>query len=181
MLSSLRTLSVLAVFILAACATPSAVPQPPPLAGQLEEVKNYMFAYLSSERARLNADAKPLRLDPMLASAAQAHSESMAEKGAFDEGGADENVAIRQLAADPSFQGFVGENSAMQYFHPEYGIDAEAYARAFVDQWVSSDGHRANIEYTNFDRAGVGVAAKGNAIYAAGIFATDLGLPPPAE
>jgi uncharacterized protein YkwD len=174
-LSRFLSLAALA-FALAACTT--AGPQPPPIAEQLEAVKTYMLTYLSEERARLNAEAKPLRLDPMLAAAAQAHSEAMAEKNAFDDGGADGNVAIQQLAADPDFQGFVGENSAMQYFHPEFGIDPETYARAFVDQWVASPGHRANIEYANFDRAGIGVAAKGDTIYAAGVFATDLGLPP---
>jgi uncharacterized protein YkwD len=162
------------ILVLAACAAAPDVPQPPPLEEQLAELKTEMFAFIVAERSRLNASARPLRLDPLLVDAAQAHSEAMAERGAFDEGGVDGNVAIQHLAADAVFQGYVSESSAMQYFTPEFGIDPRSYARAIVTQWVESEDHRQNIEYGNFELAGVGAAARDGAIFVSGIFATAM-------
>ncbi len=165
-------------FALAACATPPDQPQPPDIDTLLVALKEHMYSYISEERDKLNAQALTLRRDPLLVAAAQTHSEAMAERGGFDQGGASENVAVQQLAADAAFQGFVGENVAMQYFYPEYGFDPEMFARGFVDQWLQSEGHRANIEYTNFVLTGIGVAANGNEVYAAGLFATEARIPP---
>lgn len=159
--------------MLAACITPPE-PPPPDIKALLFEMKEHMYLYISEERQKLNIDAMPLRRDPLLDAAAQAHSEAMAERKAFDEGGSDENIAIQRLAANPNFQGFVGENSAMQYFYPEQGFDPETLAQSLVDQWLQSEGHRANIEYANFALTGIGVAANGNEIYAAGLFATEM-------
>jgi uncharacterized protein YkwD len=161
-----------ALWMLAACTTPPE-PPPPDIKALLFEMKEHMYLYISEERQKLNTDAMPLRRDPLLGAATQAHSEAMAERKAFDEGGSDENIAIQRLAANPNFQGFVGENSAMQYFYPEHGFDPETFAQSLVDQWLQSEGHRANIEYTNFALTGIGVAANGNEIYAAGLFATE--------
>jgi len=144
-------------------------------------MKEHMYIYIAEERQKLNPDAMPLRRDPLLDAAAQAHSEAMAERRAFDQGGSDENVAIQRLAANAVFQGYVGENSAMQYFYPEYGFDPETFAHSLVDQWLQSDSHRANIEYTNFVLNGIGVAANGDEIYAAGLFATEVQSPPASD
>ena len=157
-----------------ACASVQGPPEAPPIEELLSELKEEMYLYLAAERVRLNPGAPALSRDPLLAEAAQMHSDAMAERGAFDEGPSDENVAIRHLAADASFQGFVAESSGMQYFHPQYGFDPSAYARAIIDQWVAIEEHRSNIEYTNFVRVGIGAAAKGNAIYAAQILATEI-------
>ncbi len=160
------------VLTLAACTTARA-PEPP-LPAQLEQLKAAMLVYLSEERTRLNDAAMSLRLDPILAAAAQTHSDAMAASDAFDEGGADQNAAVQQLAADPSFQGFVGESSAMQYFHPEYGIDPDVYARAFIDQWLEIEDHRENLVRADFERVGIGITANEDAIYASVVFARDL-------
>jgi uncharacterized protein YkwD len=162
----------LLLLVVCACATPPAAPPPPDIEALLGELKENMYVYIAEERTKLNAQAMPLRRDTLLDEAAQAHSEAMAERGGFDEGGANENIAVQRLAANATFQGFVGENSAMQYFFPQFGFDPEMIARSIVDQWLRSDGHRANIEYANFALTGIGVAAKGNEIYASGLFAT---------
>lgn len=160
--------------MLAACvAVPDLPPPPPDIDVLLAELKDQMYSYISEERQRLNPDARPLRPDPLLAAAAQAHSEAMAERGAFDDGGTGGNIAIQRLAADAAFQGYVAENSAMQFFYPTFGFDPEMFARAFVDQWLESESHRANIEYADFAITGIGVAANGNEIYASGLFATE--------
>jgi uncharacterized protein YkwD len=151
-------------------------PEPPPLGDLLAALKEEMYVYVAQERSRLNAQAMPLRRDPLLEEAAQTHSEAMAEAGAFDAEGSDDNVAIQRLAADAVFQGFVTESSGMQYFDPALGFDPAEYAKAIIDQWVSIDAHRTNIEYERFSRSGIGVAAKGNAIYVAQLLATDLDL-----
>ena len=172
---------IIALFTLAACAAVPDRPPPPDIDMLLAALKDHMYAYISEEREKLNPDAIPLRPDPLLAAAAQAHSEAMAERGSFDVGGAGDNIALQHLAADAAFQGFVGENSAMQFFYPAFGFDPEMFARGFVDQWLESDSHRANIEFTNFALTGIGVAANGNEIYAAGLFATELERPSEPE
>jgi uncharacterized protein YkwD len=157
--------------LLNACTT---APEPPPLGDLLAALKEEMYAYVAEERVRLNSEAPHLRRDALLEEAAQAHSEAMAERGAFDSGGSEDNVAIQHLAADAAFQGFVSESSGMQYFDPGLGFDPTVYAHAIVDQWVGIEEHRDNIEYANFSRSGIGVAAKGNAIYVAQILATEM-------
>jgi len=175
----MHRIAALALLItaLAACAVTPEPPAPPPVDELLADLKVEMYAYLAMERARLNEAAPPLQLDPLLEEAAQAHSDAMAERRAFDEGDSDTNVAIRHLAADPVFQGYVAESSGMRYFDPQYGFDPTAYAHAIIDQWIAIEEHRRNIEYTNFVRVGVGVAANGNEIYASQIMSTAI-IPP---
>lgn len=163
-----------AILMLAACAAAPELPPPPPdINVLLAELKDHLYTYISEERQKLNPDATPLRPDPLLAAAAQAHSEAMAERGAFDVSGSEGNIAIQHLAADAAFQGYVAENSAMQFFYPTFGFDPAMFARGFLDQWLESESHRANIEYADFAITGIGVAANGNEIYASGIFATE--------
>ena len=168
--------------MLAACAVAPELPPPPrDIEILLAELKDHLYAYISEERQKLNPAATPLRPSPLLEAAAQAHSDSMAVRGAFDSGGSGDNVAIQRLAADAAFQGYVAENSAMQFFYPTFGFDPEMFARAFVDQWLESESHRANIEYADFAMTGIGVAANGNEIYASGLFATETSSVSPAE
>ena len=176
-----RLLSILVALALAACAT---APSPthknlPPLQTQVSALKERLFVLVEAERHRLNESAKPLILDPELMRAAQTHSDDMAMKRSFDVGNPDGNLAINTLLADPKFRGFVGENSAAQYFTPDAGLDPETYARGFLDIWLKSPDHRMNLMYQGFDKTGIGIAVNGNAVYAAELFATDLGLPEP--
>src|SRR3954468_23173202 len=103
--------------VLAACASASRPPMPP-LQDQVSALKERLFVLVEAERQRLNGEAKPLILDPELMQAAQTHSEDMAKKGSFDAGNPDGNLAVNILLGDPKFRGFVGENSAAQYFTP---------------------------------------------------------------
>ena len=83
------------------------------------------------------------------------------------------------LLGDPKFRGFVGENSAAQYFTPGTRIDPDKFARGFLEIWLKSPDHKMNLTYPRFDKTGIGIAIGGNTIYAAELFATDLGLPEP--
>jgi uncharacterized protein YkwD len=138
-----------------------------------------LFVLVEAERQRLNSEAKPLILDPELMQAAQTHSEDMAKKRSFDSANPDGNLAVNILLRDPKFRGLVGENSAAQYFTPGTRIDADALARGFLDIWLKSPDHKMNLVYPRFDKTGIGIAIGGNTIYAAELFATDLGLPEP--
>lgn len=175
-----RFLGLAFALLLGACASapPAAIP-PPPLADQVSALKQRLLVLVEAERQRLNGDAKPLILDPELMRAAQTHSEDMAKKGSFDAGNPNGNLAVNILLSDPKFRGFVGENSAAQYFTPGMRIDPDAFARGFLDIWLKSPDHKMNLAYPRFDKTGIGIAIGGNAIYAAELFATDLGLPEP--
>jgi uncharacterized protein YkwD len=134
---------------------------------------------VEAERERLNDAAKPLALDPELMRAAQIHSDDMANKNSFDVNNPDGNVAINALLANPKFRGFVAENSAAQYFTPGMPIDPQSFAQGFLSIWENSPDHRLNLVFPGFDRTGIGIAVRGNKVYAAELFATDLGLPEP--
>lgn len=162
-------------------AAPRAVPAPapapvPPLAEQLHALESRILVHVEEARAKLDAGTKPLAVDPELTAAARAHSAAMAARKAFDAGSADTNVAIERLAASPDFQGYVGENSAMEYFTPGRAIDPDAYAKAFVAQWLASPAHKKTLGYRGYDSIGIGVAANGNEIYAAQLFAAHIGV-----
>jgi uncharacterized protein YkwD len=169
---------LLLALALAACATRPAAPGPVPVEVPIAALKERLFVLVEAERHRLNGEAKPLILDPELMQAAQTHSDDMALKHSFDSG-PDGNLAIATLLTDPKFRGFVGENSAAQYFTPGTRLDADAYARGFLKIWLDSPDHKMNLMYSAFDKTGIGIAVTGNMIYAAELFATDLNLPEP--
>jgi uncharacterized protein YkwD len=164
---------------LGACASQPVRQGPPPIAAQVAALKERLFVLVDAERHRLNSQAKALILDPELMQAAQTHSDDMATKRSFDVDNPKGNLAINTLLADPKFRGFVGENSAAQYFTPGVRIDPEFYAQGFLDIWLKSPDHKMNLIYAAFDKTGIGIAVSGNTIYAAELFATDLGLPEP--
>jgi len=167
----------LAVFLAACASTPASAPAP--AEDQVSALKERLFVLVEAERQHLNGEAKPLILDPELMRAAQTHSEDMAKKGSFDNGNPNGNLAVNILLDDPKFRGFVGENSAAQYFTPGTRIDPDKYARGFLEIWLKSPDHKMNLSYPRFDKTGIGIAIGGNTIYAAELFATDLGLPEP--
>jgi uncharacterized protein YkwD len=146
---------------------------------QLDAVKENLFVLIEAEREGLNNGAKPLMLDPELMRAAQVHADDMAMKHSFDTENPEGNVAVNTLLTNPKFQGFVGENSAAQYFTPGKPIDVQSFARGFLNIWENSPDHRSNMQFPGFDRTGIGITVSGNMVYAAELFATDLGLPEP--
>ena len=172
-------IAALTALTLWGCATKTPPRAQVPLQAQLDQVKERLFVLVEAERERLNRAAKPLILDGQLMQAAQIHSNDMAMKHSFDVDNVDGNPAVNALLMDPKFRGFVGENSAAQYFTPGTPIDVQSFAQGFLAIWVGSIDHRMNIEYPGFDRTGIGISASGNTVYAAQVFATDLGLPEP--
>jgi uncharacterized protein YkwD len=176
----MKRLAVL-IFVaaLGACASRPAVQGPASLAVPVAAIKERLFVLVEAERHRLNSEARPLILDPELMRAAQTHSDDMAMKRSFDAANPNGNLAVNILLADPKFRGFVGENSAAQYFTPGARFDPDAYAQGFLKIWLDSPDHKMNLSYGGFDKTGIGIAVTGNMIYAAELFATDLNLPEP--
>ena len=170
---------LICAFLVIGCAARPMVTAPLPLNAQLDAIKERLFVLVEAERERLDSSAKPLILDPELMRAAQTHSDDMALKDSFDVDNPDGNVAVNVLLEDPKFRGFVGENSAAQYFTPGSPIDAQRFAQGFLMIWENSPDHRMNLFFPGFDRTGIGIAVRGSTIYAAELFSTDLGLPEP--
>jgi uncharacterized protein YkwD len=168
----LRLVTLIALLMVAGCASVPVGP-PPPSAAQLAELEERLFVRVAEIRANQANGRRALVLDPELAMAARAHSEAMAERRAFDQGPIEDNVAIQRLMANPRFHGFVGENSAMQYFTPEAPFDPDQLAAVFIGIWMGSGEHRNHILSNAFARTGIGVAVNGNELYAAQVFADD--------
>ncbi len=102
----------------------------------------------------VNAHREAKKLDPLesmeiMASEARAHSQNMANgTSPFNHDGFDGRIMRIKNAVGGSSS---GENIAK----------GQKTAQAVMDSWLSSPGHKANIE-GNFDLIGIGVARKDN-------------------
>lgn len=124
-----------------------------------------------ANRAREARGARHLAADPVLAQVARSYSRLMAEREFFSHHAPVpglEDLTRRVEAGGGHFAG-LGENIAL---HPV----ANASARDFMDGWLASPGHRANLLAPEWEVSGVGVFAT----EAGQIFATQLfGIPSP--
>jgi uncharacterized protein YkwD len=176
----MRKIRVIAwALILSGCVSRPMPTLQPSVDAQLDAVKQRLFLLVEAEREQLKNGAKPLILDPELTRAAQIHADDMAMKHSFDADNPDGNVAVNTLLMNPKFRGFVGENSAAQYFTLGRPLDPQSFARGFLTIWENSPDHQSNLAFPGFDRTGIGITVSGNMVYAAELFATDLGLPEP--
>ncbi|MFB0630055.1 CAP domain-containing protein, partial [Streptomyces sp. AB3(2024)] len=119
-------------------AAPAPAPAPAGVAGQV-------IALVNSERAA--AGCGPLKEDAQLRSAAQGHSEDMAQRDYFshtDPDGGDPGT--RTTAAGYRWSTY-GENIAK----------GQQTAQDVMDAWMKSPGHRANILNCSFKDIGVGM------------------------
>ena len=105
---------------------------------------NQVLKLTNNERAE--AGLEPLKLNNKLASAADEHSNSMAEDDFFSHTGIDGlNIGDRVKNKGYQYQ-TVGENSAAGY----------STASEVVKAWMNSPGHRANILNPNYTEIGIG-------------------------
>jgi uncharacterized protein YkwD len=141
-----------------------------------------IFELVGDERHKLNPAAPILALDSELVGVAREKSADMAAKTYVAHAAPDgETTATIIMDKDAAFQGLLGENIATQPFLKVYGVDVEIFAHRIVHTWVASSPHRDNLAYSSYDRTGVGAAVNGNTIYVTELFASSLGLTPPAE
>ncbi|MEB3360167.1 MAG: CAP domain-containing protein [Synechococcales bacterium] len=88
----------------------------------------------------------PLALNTLLNSAAQNHSQNMAQQDFFSHTGADgSSLANRVTAVGYEYQS-VGENIAA----------GQSIPQSVVEAWINSPGHRANLLNSNYTEIGIG-------------------------
>jgi len=121
---------------------PTPTPEPQPTPGDFEQ---QVLDLVNQERA--NAGLQPLTFEPLLAQAAETHSENMAFQDFFSHTGADGSTFSDRIQATGfQVQGRSAENIAVGYTTPE----------AVVEGWMNSPGHRENILTPEFTQLGVG-------------------------
>ncbi|MFG2844847.1 CAP domain-containing protein [Kitasatospora sp. NPDC048296] len=100
---------------------------------------------VNAERAK--AGCGPVAAEPRLASAAQSHSDDMADRNYFDHASPEGYHADHRIEATGYQWSTWGENIARGQKDPA----------AVMDAWMNSPGHRANILNCAFKQLGVGV------------------------
>ncbi|WP_030927427.1 CAP domain-containing protein [Streptomyces sp. NRRL S-646] len=106
-----------------------------------------------TNRERAGAGLPPLATDPLLTTAAQAHSADMVARAFYSHTSPDGSRPWDRAAAAGSRRHSIGENIACGQRSP-----AEV-----VDGWMKSPGHRANILKPDFTHIGIGFAGGGPA------------------
>jgi uncharacterized protein YkwD len=113
-------------------------PTPPPTQGQ------QVFTLVNQARAQ--AGCKPLVNDPRLATAAQQHSDDMANRNYFSHT-TPEGVTFDKRETAAGYPSPGGENIAQ----------GQTTAQQVMTDWMNSSGHRANILNCTFAAIGIGV------------------------
>ncbi|MFC0597712.1 CAP domain-containing protein [Streptomyces palmae] len=129
---------------------PPATPRGGPAAGQGGSYAQRLLTLVNSERAK--AGCSPLRLDPRVQAAAQAHADDMAARDYYDHASPEGEHADSRLRAAGYPAGKWGENIHRGPKDP---------ASAMRD-WMNSPGHRANILDCGFKDFGAGVDMSAN-------------------
>ncbi|WP_455359264.1 CAP domain-containing protein [Streptomyces sp. SYSU K21746] len=124
--------------------SPSRKPVAPPVRVPGESAAEAaVLTLVNQERAQ--AGCRPLKADPELAGLAGDFSEDMAERGFFDHTDPD-GATPWDRAAKAGVTGLGAENIAR----------GQADAKAVMDGWMNSPGHRANILNCDYKTLGVG-------------------------
>jgi uncharacterized protein YkwD len=169
-----RILLAAALFALGGCAVlDQSAKQPPDPNTQMAALAARIATLVEGERRMIDPKAKALVLDPELTEIAQHRARDMAAKNYLAHVGPDgETSASLLMAQDEKWQGLLGENLAAQHYAKQSGVDVDAFARRFLDEWVKSAPHRDNLAYPAYDRTGVGAAVNGDTVYVAQLFAS---------
>ncbi|MQS10861.1 CAP domain-containing protein [Streptomyces kaniharaensis] len=126
----------------AAATAPAPVP---PGGGAAPSSAQQVVDLVNAERAK--AGCGPVAAEPRLASAAQEHSDDMANRNYFDHASPEGYHADHRIEAAGYSWSTWGENIARGQKDPA----------AVMDAWMNSPGHRANILNCAFKQLGVGV------------------------
>jgi len=117
---------------------------------------------------RRSQNLAPLEPDTTLMATARAYAGLMAARREL---GHDVGGSFDDRMAASGFRGRTGENVALRT--EEASTDPALFARAFVEGWVNSPGHRANMLEADWNRIGVGSALGGDGLrYAVQVFGT---------
>lgn len=126
----------------------------------IAEIEQAIFQRVNQERAAAGLPA--LSYNGTMEYYARVKSKDMADRGYFDHKDPQGNLITEQMKADGVSYNAWGENIA--YIQ---GVSGNAtLATQFMDNWMNSSGHRANILSSNFTSIGIGVYKIGNTYYA---------------
>jgi uncharacterized protein YkwD len=172
----------LVLLVLAGCASSEPAPLLPDPQSQMGALAGRIADLVEEQRLKLAPEAKVLVMDPELTKIAQARARDMATKNYLAHAAPNGDTSASLLMADDAkWQGLLGENLAAQHYLKQSGVDVEAFAARFLDEWMKSGPHRENLSYPSYERTGVGAAVNGDTVYVAQLFSTDLGLKPLAD
>lgn len=141
----------------------------------VKEIEILIFKYTNIERRNHGLDE--LVWDEKLAKIAREHSEDMAENDFFShvnlkgEGptarARRHGYSVHKELGGGWYTEGIGENIGKMPTGNVEGVgyvsnDADSIAKAQVESWMDSSGHRQNILNPSYDRLGVGIAYDGN-------------------
>ncbi|VYU56454.1 CAP domain-containing protein [Clostridium tertium] len=124
------------------------------------EIEQLIFERVNSERKA--AGLSELSYNTTMEKYARIKSADMGDKGYFSHQDPQGKLITDNMKADGVSYNAWGENIA--YIQGRSGSDS--LAKEFMDNWMNSSGHRANILSTNFTSIGVGVYKIGSTYYA---------------
>jgi len=148
-----------------------------------ERTQYLIHKYVNEERR--DEGLEPLKYDPRLVSIATNHSEDMVEKGYYSHTAPD-GTTIEDRFSEAGYECRISvpggviktgsENIAQTYYQKGveksdgdtelYGNESEV-ARAIVDSWMESEGHRENIMQPYWRHQGIGIElTANNTVYA---------------
>ncbi len=128
------------------------------------EMEGEILQLINEERSARGLES--LRPNSQLREAARQHSKEMNELDYFSHESpveAYETLPMRLRNAGVAKYGWAGENIAMS---------TAASAERFVQMWMNSPGHRANILKPEFEFSGIGVYGSGQSLHATQVFSS---------
>lgn len=126
----------------------------------IAEIEQAIFQRVNQERATAGLPA--LSYNTTMEHYARVKSKDMGDRGYFDHKDPQGRLITDQMKADGVSYNSWGENIA--YIQ---GVNGNStLATQFMDNWMNSPGHRANILSSNFSSIGIGVYKIGNTYYA---------------
>lgn len=126
----------------------------------IAEIEQAIFQRVNQERAAAGLPA--LSYNGTMEYYARVKSKDMGDRGYFDHKDPQGKLITEQMKANGVSYSAWGENIA--YIQ---GVSGNAtLATQFMDNWMNSSGHRANILSSNFSSIGIGVYKIGNTYYA---------------
>ena len=143
--------------------TPSETPNDQPIVSDsnyIAEIEQAIFQRVNQERTAAGLPA--LSYNTTMEHYARIKSKDMGDNGYFSHEDLQGKLITEQMKADGVSYRAWGENIA----YIQGMSDNSALATKFMDNWMNSSGHRANILSTNFSSIGIGVYKIGNKYYA---------------
>lgn len=138
-------------------------PEKPPVSensNYIAEIEQAIFQRVNQERAAAGLPA--LSYNTTMEHYARVKSKDMGDRGYFDHKDPQGKLITDQMRADGVSYNAWGENIA----YIQGMNNNSALATKFMDNWMNSPGHRANILSSNFSSIGIGVYKIGNTYYA---------------